>query len=148
MQIDRFQKLYEYSFPNIHDFICIEDNWGKSKEYFLSTFQKEQINDTLDELSNKNPKIKIIKQGFSQKEWTWTKWNICYVPMRNIHYHISNNGLVWISPCHLDYKKITDHQIFTKQALTKGCNKCNSSCKDAINNYMSEVIKQYKLMSK
>lgn len=144
-----FHKIYENSKPNIHSYINLELNWNESKNFLLNENECKIVKEKLLILRKKNNWIEINIEWFnkyinskSQKVWK------CFVPLIWIHYFIKRWKKIDFSPCYLSPEKIKNLQYFSNNAINKWCNKCKSSHKDNYNNYMSDLIKKYKLSNK
>lgn len=146
-EINKFNELYKISFPSIHNFIEIEKNWWESEKYSLDKIEKDKILNELIILRNKNEKINIINNWFKQININNNYAGKCYIPIKLKSYIINENSIKF-SPCYQEFEENLNIKEFSKNAIIKWCNLCNSSYKENYNNYMSELIKKYKLSNK
>lgn len=146
-QIEKFSELYKLIYPDIHNFILIEENWWISKENFLNKIELEKINVVLYYLEKTFLNIKITKNWFD-KNLNKNNNKLCFVPIKTITYKIEENWYK-INPCYFDTNKNIDNiWNFINNAITNWCNLCESSYKNNYNNYFLEIIKKYKLSNK
>lgn len=135
-----FEELYRQVHPDIHDYISIEDNGGVSLLHFLDRSEFKKIMGTLSKIRDRNSAFTINLQGF-REEKERLEITPCYIPLKNRHYYINNNGDTNIIPCYIEWTtKIASLNEFTISAMENWCNKCSGSCKDVYNSYMENLI--------
>lgn len=134
--IKDFHNLYKKSKPNIHNFIEIDSYGNKNKNLVLNKEEKEYITDVLNKLDYDIKFYKNLNIKKSKK---------CYIPLKIKWYYISEKWIIntW---CHYRWE-IKNFDKFTINAIKKWCNKCESSCKQSYNDYMENLIKEYKLIN-
>lgn len=136
-KILEFEKLYKSIYPNIHNFIYIEDNWGLSIKNMLDKNERNETLNYLNIIKNNN----YIKFAFNWFEQQNKKIKKCYIPIKNKEYYIGKNGGIIIYPCYARINiKINNFEDFKKNAINNWCNMCNFSFKDNFNYYMENLI--------
>ncbi len=138
-KISDFKELYTTTSPNIHNFILIEKNWWKSEENTPETDEIQKIKTILENIKKSHKNISIIKNWFEDNNITASTSKLCFIPIKSIMYQIDEKW-VKIYPCYYDDKEVTNIDQFSLNAITKWCNKCNSSLKNNYNNYMINLI--------
>lgn len=121
-----FDNLYKKTFPNIHNFIWLDENYVDLNKIMRPDDKiVSQIMQHIDHLRQNKGIDFIININYKNLD---LKIQPCLIPYYNQTYYIKEEWDYYITPCYT-HAKIKDFSRFRKEAFLWKCSdNCNSSC--------------------
>ncbi len=161
--IEEFEKLYNNTIPNTHNFIFIEAiNAFWNKNQYLN---QEEILKLINKLQENNQNIEFIMSWNTLKTSTWKRnqisrapellieeqesspYKYCFIPLLNKSYFIQRDGSIEISSCTISYSmkqqvfsNEEDYQLFISSSLKKWCQLCSQNQNSTFNKEMNSDL--------